>query len=327
MKNFMIRAITCCIPIAKWRRKFRQYLFDINHDKIDVLNDKIDYCLDLIKATNDITRLPPARGKLRLIQQGNVKLLYIIDKICRENNLQYWIHYGTLLGAVRHKGFIPWDDDIDICMMREDYDKLAFILGNGKEKNTSGNLTFYIGDLFKVFYKDAPVKIDIFPFDTYYKSLNTTTEKISFINKLQNVREKYLKWDWKNIMDFFPDTIPTINLSYKDIRNISNKYIMKNNKPVPSGSIFRGIETYFSNDAKKIYEYDDIFPLKQIMFEGVYVYAPNKIEKILEDSFGDIYQYPHDVYPHHALMNKSSNEQTNKILELLNLSAEDIIKG
>ena len=127
-------------------------------------------------------------------------------------------------------------------------------------------------------------------------------------------------------MDFFPDTIPTINISYQDIRKISDKYIMKNNTANPKGTIFRGIETYFSNDAKKLYTYDDIFPLKEIMFEGIYVYAPNKTEKILEQSFGDIYQYPRDVFPHHDLMTKSTPAQTEKISELLKTSAIDIIK-
>ncbi|MGM9594488.1 MAG: phosphorylcholine transferase LicD [Candidatus Onthomonas sp.] len=51
-----------------------------------------------------------------------------IDKICRENGLRYFLHAGTLLGAANHKGFIPWDDDVDISLFREDYEKLLSLV-------------------------------------------------------------------------------------------------------------------------------------------------------------------------------------------------------
>lgn len=61
--------------------------------------------------------------KLRKLQLTQLEILKMIDGFCRENNIKYSLYAGTLLGAVRHKGFIPWDDDLDICMSRKEYDR------------------------------------------------------------------------------------------------------------------------------------------------------------------------------------------------------------
>lgn len=61
------------------------------------------------------------------LQKAELEILYDFDRVCKENGLKYFLTSGTLLGAVRHKGFIPWDDDIDVCMPVADYRRFCKI--------------------------------------------------------------------------------------------------------------------------------------------------------------------------------------------------------
>ena len=65
--------------------------------------------------------------KQRKLWDVQLDILEIVNQICRDNNLHYSLYAGTLLGAVRHQGFIPWDDDLDVCMPRDDYEKFLKI--------------------------------------------------------------------------------------------------------------------------------------------------------------------------------------------------------
>ena len=75
-----------------------------------------------------------SRVKLQIeeVKQIQLGILDVVADFCDQNQIQYWIDSGTLLGAIRHKGYIPWDDDIDVGMLREDYDRFTKLFN---EKN------------------------------------------------------------------------------------------------------------------------------------------------------------------------------------------------
>ncbi len=117
------------------------------------------------------------------LQAAMTDILSVVDGFCRENGIPYSLAYGTALGAVRHGGFIPWDDDVDVFMFRDDYEKF---IGLWRERAPEGYSMLASGDEGSIFlhtkiFKDNTVLasdpsdlekpghhgfwIDIFPFD------------------------------------------------------------------------------------------------------------------------------------------------------------------
>ena len=115
------------------------------------------------------------------IREIQLNMMDYIDKICRENNIQYSLAYGTLIGAVRHSGFIPWDDDLDIFMTRSHYERFIKLMKDSANNRTPYRIINYEEAFFpwtKVIdsrtsvveqedygIKDYGVWIDVFPYD------------------------------------------------------------------------------------------------------------------------------------------------------------------
>ncbi len=98
-------------------------------------------------------------------KQIELEILDYIDTLCKKHNINYIINYGTLIGAVRHQGFIPWDDDIDLSMPREDYQRFINIFQKEKSK-----------------YKLLSLETDKNYFNNFIKITDSTTKIIDTRN-------------------------------------------------------------------------------------------------------------------------------------------------
>lgn len=99
------------------------------------LQTALELCVMSYQNTDNPLSFPYAHdGRLKTVQNILLSFLLEIDRICKKHNIKYFLGGGTLLGAVRHQGFIPWDDDADIMMLREDYDKFLEIAPNELSK-------------------------------------------------------------------------------------------------------------------------------------------------------------------------------------------------
>lgn len=110
--------------------------------------ENIEVVIDLKKEMNDYSFVyREKRKKLNNIEvrKYQIRILKRLKSVCEENHLRYYIAYGTLLGAVRHSGYIPWDDDIDVCMPAEDVIKLQNILENDTQYRL---ITQYKNDIY-----------------------------------------------------------------------------------------------------------------------------------------------------------------------------------
>lgn len=156
-----------------------------------------------------MTELEKSKELVKKIQEIVYSMLKDIDSFCRKNNITYYLSGGTCLGAVRHKGFIPWDDDGDIMMPRKDYDRFLKLFGKEyNEKYGVGSLATdkeWMRQYARVWDKktilksnnvadkDIGVFIDVFPIDGLPENKYIRTlyyKKVKILDGLKNASYK-----------------------------------------------------------------------------------------------------------------------------------------
>jgi lipopolysaccharide cholinephosphotransferase len=222
--------------------------------------------------------------------------------LCEKHNLAYFLEGGTLLGAVRHKGFIPWDDDIDIGMLRKDYDKflkickkqlnpqycLQSIETDKYRRHTYAKLhkngTLFLED--KHYYKrdHKGIFIDIFIFDFIIKNKTINTLQSRLLDKLHNIMAlKQNEVVLKNNLYVIIKKIVVFFIPYKIIQILKRIVMMtwlKTGKYVTSWFTVYGFD-------KITNPIDVILPLTTLEFEGKKYPVPGNYDQYLRQLYGD----------------------------------------
>lgn len=235
------------------------------------------------------------KSELRKCQLKQLDILKTIDSICKKHNITYWLDGGSVLGAVRHKGFIPWDDDIDIGMTKEGFEKFCDVaprelpqtmyLQNPIKDGSQGNVvkirdlnSIYIDsfDDFKSNYHQG-IFVDIFVFIPYpslsKKFVKKVTKRITKSHSLLTEKHYY---SVKNM----------IALPYFAFMYLYNLLQWK------VASLFAKKGEYYGNILINngygiMHKKDSIFPGSTIKFEDADFCAPGNADEYLRDIYGD----------------------------------------
>ena len=238
-------------------------------------------------------------------RQCLVDMVEYIDRLCLENNIRYAMMFGTLLGAVRHQGFIPWDDDIDLVVLRSDYDKMKKIFNKSKDKRYVfiDNLDDpkYVSPWAKIIDTKTYILengqrqsdnygmfVDIFPYDRHPKflgSIDYFEKKIAYM-LLNNFRHSKNEQINRNLLKSIRNRIANILGKERVVRFYDNlcRRSNKNGKNL--------VATVNLKDYKNtidIKEFDNMIRMK---FETIELNGFKNYDKILTDYFGDYMTLP-----------------------------------
>lgn len=245
--------------------------------------------------------------KLQELKELQLKILIDVDRFCRANGINYWITCGTLLGAIRHKGYIPWDDDIDIGMLRSDYERFMYSYNNSGDGNYKFVSVETDSDYFSPFGKVLDTKtvlyepnkkgykisvyIDVFVYDNAPDDdaeVALMYRKRDFLNKLNNTRTNHHR-KTESVFKEFAVLIgrPLLFLFPKQF---FVKRMIKNSSKY-AGAITKRVGNFTSMTAMTC-DRDVFSEFVDVSFEGFQFMAPIGYDKWLKSFYGDYMKLP-----------------------------------
>lgn len=271
--------------------------------------------------------LPEATGQMRRSQQVTAKLMAALDKILSDNNLEYWFGYGSLLGAYTRGGYIPWDDDVDICMHRDDFNRLLDILDDNAQYRVTtvfDSLPLCIQYRFCLRDENVPSFIDIGIWDyateyTPEKDKRLQEIRIELMDKLNDMLSSGELPYWKHQMLFFQPGCGRIvgeqcphpededenkaNTEGQKILSVFNKYIQKavDEKillPTDAGdkakSYAYSLDNLLMPGRQMLFPKSMIHPTIRLPYENLTVECPNDSKAFLDTCYSDWPLIPND---------------------------------
>lgn len=239
----------------------------------------------------------PEGSKIRNYQHHLVSTLVEFDKFCSEHNIQYSLAYGTMLGAIRHKGFVPWDDDADIVMMRKDFDKLIS-LAYGEWNALNDNIL--LTDGVKPTIWMAPfADVDIFVLDNRPNAkvaawIKQVLIKILYcILKCRGGIDSHKVFGNKKWIIFFPVAFILPTKIWKSLFELLSRWGNKESETCKLQA-YNNVLSYI----KFLYKRSDVQDYIMVDFEGHKLPVFKGYDNILRSIYGDYLSLPSKIKNH-----------------------------